>query len=85
MLTSWRLITLGGGASVTLNCGFGHGYSVREIIAAVRRVWQRCASGIDFAPTSRRRARDPAAIVADSWLLQQVLSWAPAYDDVSPS
>lgn len=68
----------GGGASVTLNCGYGHGYSVREIIAAVRRV-----SGSDFAAKPReRRVGDPAAIVADSRLLRQVLSWAPAYDDL---
>jgi UDP-glucose 4-epimerase len=68
----------GGGASTTLNCGYGHGYSVREIIAAVRRV-----SGSDFAATPReRRAGDPAAIVADSGRLRQLLSWAPAYDDL---
>jgi UDP-glucose 4-epimerase len=68
----------GGGASATLNCGYGHGYSVHEIIAAVRRV-----SGSDFAATPRpRRAGDPAAIVADSRLLRQLLSWAPAFDDL---
>jgi len=68
----------GGGASATLNCGYGHGYSVREIIAAVRRV-----SGSDFAATPRpRRAGDPVAIVADSRLLRRLLSWAPAYDEL---
>jgi UDP-glucose 4-epimerase len=68
----------GGGASVTLNCGYGHGHSVREIIDAVRRV-----SGSNFAATPRpRRAGDPIAIVADSRLLRQLLSWAPAYDDL---
>ena len=68
----------GGGASVTLNCGYGHGYSVREIIDAVRRV-----SGSNFAATPRpRRAGDPIAIVADSRLLRQLLSWVPAYDDL---
>ncbi|MBB4368411.1 UDP-glucose 4-epimerase [Bradyrhizobium sp. cir1] len=67
-----------GGASVTLNCGYGHGYSVREIIAAVRRV-----SGRDFTAMPReRRAGDPAAIFADSRRLQRVLSWSPAYDDL---
>lgn len=68
----------GGGASTTLNCGYGHGYSVREIIAAVRRV-----SGGDFAATPReRRAGDPAAIVADTRLIRDVLSWQPCYDDI---
>ncbi|RXH01617.1 UDP-glucose 4-epimerase GalE [Bradyrhizobium vignae] len=68
----------GGGASVTLNCGYGHGSSVREIIAAVRRV-----SGSNFAAIQcERRAGDPAAIVADSGRLRQVLSWTPAYDDL---
>ncbi|WP_024517803.1 UDP-glucose 4-epimerase GalE [Bradyrhizobium sp. Tv2a-2] len=68
----------GGGASATLNCGYGHGYSVREIIAAVRRV-----SGSDFEATQQpRRAGDPAAIVADSQKLRQLLLWAPTFDDL---
>ena len=41
----------GGGASVTLNCGYGHGFSVLEVIDTVKRV-----SGVDFRSTSRRRA-----------------------------
>jgi UDP-glucose 4-epimerase len=68
----------GGGASSTLNCGYGHGYSVREIIEAVRRV-----SGNNFAATPcPRRAGDPASIVADSRRLRELLSWEPAYDDL---
>jgi len=68
----------GGGVSATLNCGYGHGYSVREIIAAVRRV-----SGVDFPVTPQeRRAGDPVAIIADSRLLRRLLSWSPAYDDL---
>lgn len=68
----------GGGASATLNCGYGHGFSVHEIIAAVRRV-----SASDFAAEPRpRRAGDPAAVVADSTRLRELLSWAPAYDDL---
>jgi UDP-glucose 4-epimerase len=68
----------GGGASATFNCGYGHGYSVREIIAAVRRV-----SGSDFAAAPReRRAGDPTAIVADTRLIRDVLSWQPCYDDI---
>lgn len=68
----------GGGASATLNCGYGHGSSVHEIIAAVRRV-----SVSDFvAEPKPRRTGDPAAVVADSTRLRQLLSWAPAYDDL---
>jgi UDP-glucose 4-epimerase len=67
-----------GGTSVTLNCGYGHGYSVREIIEAVRRV-----SGSDFAATPRpRRPGDPAAVIAHSGQIRRLLSWAPAYDDI---
>ena len=51
-----------GGRSVTFNCGYGHGYSVLEVIEAVKR-----ASGRNFAVvTADRRPGDPAAIVADS-------------------
>lgn len=65
-----------GGASLTLNCGYGHGYSVRQIIDAVKRV-----SGRDFTVTPRpRRAGDPMTVVADSARLRQELSWAPAFD-----
>ncbi|MEH2502799.1 UDP-glucose 4-epimerase [Bradyrhizobium sp. AZCC 1578] len=68
----------GGGESMTINCGYGHGYSVREIIEAVKRV-----SGSDFAAIPRpRRGGDPAAIVADSALIRRALSWVPAYDDL---
>jgi UDP-glucose 4-epimerase len=67
-----------GKASATLNCGYGHGYSVREIIEAVRRV-----SGSNFVATTQpRRAGDPAAIVADSRRLRELLSWTPEYDDL---
>ena len=64
--------------SATLNCGYGRGYSVREVVDTVRRV-----SGTDFAVTLRpRRAGDPASIVADTRLIRRVLSWMPAYDDL---
>jgi UDP-glucose 4-epimerase len=67
-----------GGASDTLNCGYGHGYSVREVIEAVKRV-----SASDFAvrPGSRRRG-DPAEIVADSGRIRAMLGWAPQFDDL---
>jgi UDP-glucose 4-epimerase len=67
-----------GGNSATLNCGYGHGYSVREVVDTVKRV-----SGADFAVATRpRRAGDPASIVADTRAIRRVLSWTPAYDEL---
>jgi UDP-glucose 4-epimerase len=67
-----------GGGSQTFNCGYGHGYSVLEVIEAVKRV-----SGRDFAVRlSARRPGDPAAIVADSTRLRSHLGWTPRFDDL---
>ena len=68
----------GGGASVTLNCGYGRGFSVLEVIDTVKR-----ASGVDFkVVTSGRRPGDPAAIVADSGRIRALLGWTPQLDDL---
>jgi UDP-glucose 4-epimerase len=68
-----------GGASVTANCGYGRGYSVREVIETVKRV-----SGVDFrVDTSGPRAGDPAQIVASSERARAVLGWQPKRDDLS--
>jgi UDP-glucose 4-epimerase len=68
----------GGGASVTLNCGYGRGFSVLEVLDTVKR-----ASGVDFkVVTSGRRPGDPAAIVADSKRIRALLGWAPQFDDL---
>jgi UDP-glucose 4-epimerase len=67
-----------GGASTTFNCGYGHGYSVLQVIDAVKR-----ASKADFPVRhAGRRAGDPAAIVADSGRIRTALGWAPQYDDL---
>lgn len=68
----------GGGDNLVANCGYGHGFSVLEVIESVRR-----ASGTDF-PTriAPRRAGDPASIVADSSLLKRRLEWKPVHDDL---
>ena len=67
-----------GGNSATLNCGYGHGYSVREVIDTVKRV-----SGSNFAVTVRpRRVGDPVSIVADIRAIRRVLSWTPVYDNL---
>ncbi len=67
-----------GGESAVLNCGYGHGYSVREVLDAVERVAGRPLSIVE-AP---RRAGDPAALVADSGRLRRRLDWSPRYDDL---
>lgn len=69
----------GGGASQTLNCAYGRGYSVREVIAAVKAV-----SGFDFAvEEGPRRPGDPASITATGEKLRDVLGWQPAHDDLT--
>lgn len=67
-----------GGESRTLNCGYGRGYSVKEVIEAVKSV-----AGVDFeVHEADRRAGDPASIVADSARLVQ-LGWKPRFDDLA--
>jgi UDP-glucose 4-epimerase len=68
-----------GGAPLTLNCGYGHGFSVREVIETVKRV-----SGSDFeVANAPRRKGDPARIVAASARIRDALGWSPRYDDLS--
>lgn len=67
-----------GGASDIFNCGYSKGFSVHEVIAAVKR-----ASGNDFkVKLSPRRAGDPAAIVAASAKIRSQLGWVPEHDDL---
>jgi UDP-glucose 4-epimerase len=67
-----------GGPNLTLNCGYGRGYSVLQVIEAVKR-----AAGHDFAVRySSRRAGDPATIVAAAQRARQILNWRPSYDDL---
>ena len=68
----------GGGASVTLNCGYGRGYSVLETIEAVRRVAGRNFA-VSYAP---RRPGDIMAMVADTSRIRATLDWTPRYDDL---
>jgi UDP-glucose 4-epimerase len=68
-----------GAPSLTLNCGYGHGFSVLEVIDAVKRV-----SGVDFkVDIAPRRPGDPAQIVAQSERVRGKLGWQPRYDDLS--
>jgi UDP-glucose 4-epimerase len=68
----------GGGHSVTLNCGYGRGYSVLETIEAVRRVAMRNFA-VQYAP---RRPGDIMTMVADTSRIRSMLDWTPRYDDL---
>jgi UDP-glucose 4-epimerase len=68
----------GGGASTTMNCGYGHGFSVLEVIETVKRI-----SGVDFTVEfAGRRAGDPAQIVAACDRVRSTLGWQPQFDDL---
>ncbi len=67
-----------GGKSTTLNCGYGHGYSVREVLAAVERA-NGAALNITEEP---RRAGDPPELVAVAKKVRTVLGWTPKFDDL---
>lgn len=67
-----------GGNSQVLNCGYGRGYSVLDVIKAVRNV-----SGVDFeVRKSARREGDPTELVAKADRLPKVLDWEPRHDDL---
>jgi UDP-glucose 4-epimerase len=67
-----------GGGSTVLNCGYGRGHSVREVIDTVRRV-----SGVDFpVEEGPRRPGDPAMLVASNRKICELLGWRPRHDDL---
>jgi UDP-glucose 4-epimerase len=68
----------GGGASTTLNAGYGHGYSVREVLASVERVTGR-ALNVREAP---RRDGDPPTLIARAERIRSQLGWQPRLDDL---
>jgi UDP-glucose 4-epimerase len=68
----------GGGTSMTLNCGYGRGYSVKETIEAVRRISGRNFA-VQYAP---RRPGDIMTMIADTTLIRWTLNWTPQYDDL---
>ena len=61
-----------------MNCGYGNGYTVREVLDAVQRE-TGARLDIRMAP---RRAGDPASLVADPTRLRARLGWAPRHDDI---
>ncbi len=74
---AWRYLK-GGGKTRVLNCGYGHGFSVRDVIRCVKSV-----SNTDFAVDVRpQRPGDPPQLVADSGKIRTLLNWQPRYDDL---
>lgn len=68
----------GGGESEVLNCGYGRGFTVREVIDVVKQV-----SGRDFpVQETGRRAGDPEALMADNQRITRVLGWTPDHDNL---
>ena len=67
-----------GGASQVLNCGYGHGYSVREVLDTVQRVHGAPLNIIEQG----RRAGDPPALIAGATKIREVLGWEPRYDNL---
>jgi UDP-glucose 4-epimerase len=68
----------GGGASTTLNCGYGRGFSVREVLGEVAR-----AAGARLNVTEAgRRAGDPPKLIAAAERIRDTLGWSPRLDDL---
>jgi UDP-glucose 4-epimerase len=67
-----------GNESQILNCGYGQGYSVREVINKVKEI-----SGVDFPVIeAERRAGDPACVIACADKIRQILGWEPKFNNL---
>lgn len=81
-LIAAHLLTLdhlrGGASEVLFNCGYGQGFSVLEVIEAVKAVSGK-SFDVRYAP---RRPGDPAAVVANASRIRDVLGWKPQFDDL---
>lgn len=68
----------GGGESQTFNCGYGRGYSVREVLGRVQDI-----SKVRFPIIEQgRRPGDPMCVLAHADRIRKTLGWAPAFDDL---
>ena len=65
-------------ASLTMNCGYGRGYSVLEVLDAVDRVTNQAITRV-LAP---RRAGDPDSLISDNARIKATLPWVPHYADL---
>jgi UDP-glucose 4-epimerase len=70
---------LSGGKSCVYNCGYGSGYSVRDVIKEAKKV-----TGIDFSVIEdKKREGDPPILTADSTKIRKELRWNPKYNDLA--
>ncbi len=67
-----------GGESDVFNCGYGYGYSVREVIETAKKITGKNFKVIEY----KRREGDPPILVADSKKLKEKLNWKPKYDNL---
>ncbi|MBD2356848.1 UDP-glucose 4-epimerase GalE [Tolypothrix sp. FACHB-123] len=68
-----------GNESQIFNCGYGQGYSVREVLKMVQKI-----SGVDFPVIeNQRRTGDPACVVASSDKIRNILGWEPKYNSLA--
>ena len=66
------------GKTEIMNCGYGHGFSVKEVVSVSKKV-----TGIDFrVEETDRRAGDPPELIADSSKLRRLTGWQPRHDDL---
>lgn len=73
---------LAGGETVSLNCGYGHGYSVSEVINAMNTIGLELGDGEIAVALEGRRAGDPEQLIADSSACRKALGWTPENDDL---
>lgn len=66
------------GGNLTLNCGYGRGYSVRDVLSTVERV---CGRRLDIR-SAPRRPGDPSELVAESSAVRRRLQWTPRHDNL---
>ncbi len=66
------------GESVTLNCGYGHGYSVREVLSAVEKAHGKPLTIVE----EPRRAGDPPELISQAEKIRSILNWQPQYDNL---
>ncbi len=70
---------LQGGKSVILNCGYGHGYSVKEVLETVKKV-----TGVEIPIKEKgRRSGDPPILVASNQKAKDILGFNPHFDDLT--
>ncbi|HOQ43493.1 MAG TPA: UDP-glucose 4-epimerase GalE [Smithellaceae bacterium] len=61
-----------------MNCGYGRGYSVHEVVAAAKKV-----TGVNFKTEIKsRRPGDPPSLISDSSRIRKITGWKPQYDDL---